>query len=122
MPQSGIVSDYGNYTNIQNLSGSEPPSVEGNLITFSAAPGSTFYYRGEMQNAKLPWVFHISYFLGGKQADAQSLIGAAGHLEIAIEAAANPEADPYFGKNYAAQITVSLNDKCCANVVSKRKS
>lgn len=118
VPQSGTIYDYGNYSEIQNLSGTGTPTVEGNLIAWTAEPGSTFYYRGTMENAQLPWNFSIRYFLDGRQVEAPELTGAEGHMEIVIEAEANSGADSYFGNNYAAQISVPLQEKYCKNVVS----
>jgi putative membrane protein len=116
--QSGTIYDYGNYSEIRNLSGTGTPTVEGNLIVWTAEPGSTFYYRGTMKNAQLPWNFSIRYYLDGKQAKATELIGAEGRLEIVIEAEASSAADSYFGNNYAAQISVPLEEASCKNVIS----
>lgn len=118
VPQSGVVCDYGNYTKITNLSGDETPVVQNNLITWRATPGSTFYYRGEMEKAQLPWNFSVGYTLNGSTIDAPSLVGADGHLIITVEATANGAADSYFGNNYAAQITISLKEQNCKNVAS----
>lgn len=118
VPQNGKIYDYGTYSDIQNLSGTGTPTVEDGLIQWNAQPGTTFYYRGTMENAQLPWNFRIRYYLDGKPVEAPALIGAEGRMEIVIEAEANGAADDYFGTNYAAQISVPLKEEYCKNVIS----
>ena len=43
--EGGNITDYGVYTSIQNLSGSEEPVTDGDQISWNAPAGSPFYYQ-----------------------------------------------------------------------------
>ena len=112
------IMDYGNYSNIKNLSSDEKPTEKNGFIEFNVDPNEqNFYYQGEMKNANLPWNFKVTYTLNGKKVPAKKLAGASGIIGISLEADTNDAADTYFKENYLAQITATFDSEKCKNIV-----
>ena len=108
----GIVEDFGDYTNLKNLSSTEPIAKTDKGIQVASDVGK-FYYQGDLNKAQLPWIFDISYMLDGKPAEVATLAGKAGKLEIKIKTKKNPKADQSFYEYYLLQISLLLDmDKC----------
>lgn len=115
----GDYSDYGHYTDIKNLSTLTVPEVNGDKVTFpdqDVAGG--LYYQGTMQG-ELPFTFGFKYYLDGKEVQARDLAGASGHLKIEISGNINEKCDERVREGYMAQITLALNLKLSANIVSE---
>lgn len=111
------ILDYGNYTEIKNLTTTAKPKVNHNYIEWELpADREEFYYQGKVQNAQLPWNFAIHYYLDGAEVPAERLINASGNLKITLDAESNPYADPYFSDNYMAQIEVAFDTEKCKNI------
>jgi len=116
---SSKILDYGNYTNIKNLSSIEKPKIKNGFIEWNVDKNAdTFYYQGEIQNVNLPWKFNITYKLDGKEVSGDKLIGASGNFEIKIEVTANENVSTYFSDNYMAQISASFDMEKCKNIVA----
>ena len=63
------VKDYGNYTDIINLSTVDAPVLAEDEVTFnltSNADLKRFYYQGTLANPVNPWVIDIKYTLDGQ--------------------------------------------------------
>ncbi|MBM7578016.1 YhgE/Pip domain-containing protein [Jeotgalibacillus terrae] len=104
----GEMTDFGDYTSVQNLTDLTPLEQDGEQITFTAQE-EEFYYQGNMDNKALPWDFDISYSLNGESTDADSLIGENGQLEIQIDSSKNTEGEERFFNNYMVQITMTFD-------------
>lgn len=79
------IIDYGVYENIENLSSSVRPAVEGEKIVFkSEGDDSIFYYRGELKHAEIPWDIEIKYYLDGKEVAPEVFVESEGDFEMKI--------------------------------------
>jgi len=118
--EGGAITDYGDYTEIRNLTNSEKISQDGQKITINAGPGK-FYYQGTLTGRKLPWDIEIKYFLDGREIAGQELAGKNGALEIRISVKENQEEawreiNEEFFKNFALQISLTLDSRLCSNI------
>src|SRR5690625_4113838 len=108
MTEPGEIVDYGDYTNIRNLTDlSAIDQLSENEVHFQADE-EEFYYQGELTRQVLPWDISIHYLLDGKEIEADDLAGQTGTLEIQITTAQNEAVDPLFFENYLMQISVSF--------------
>ncbi|MBS3680866.1 YhgE/Pip domain-containing protein [Ornithinibacillus massiliensis] len=113
--KAGMITDYGTYTSLRNLSDIQELNKQGDAVTFSASEGK-FYYQGNINDAALPWDITISYFLDGKEISPEDLAGEDGHVTIRIETAINESMNPVFMENYLLQISVPLNTEIFTNI------
>lgn len=118
LSSEGNIIDYGNYTNVSNLTTTEPITLENDMISVKA-PKGRFYYQGDLAEFQLPWCISITYELNGKEVPPESLAGASGHLTLLTDIQKNPAGDSAFFENYALQITVTLNAELCQNIKSE---
>jgi putative membrane protein len=114
----GPVTDYGDYSKIVNLTDTRKIRQTGDMISADAGAGK-LYYQGTLNSGDLPWSIKISYKLDGKEIKASELAGGSGALELHIEIAQNPKANPVFFDNYALQISLQLDTALCENIVSE---
>ena len=112
------ITDYGNYTKVQNLTNMEALNQDGNEITFHAEEGK-FYYQGDMVNAELPWDFTITYKLDGNEMTPEELAGETGSLEIIIDTKKNARVDSRYYDNYLLQINLSLEGETTRKIVAE---
>ncbi len=95
----GEITDYGNYTKVENMSTSDAPVLGDGSVTWNLPQDQTgrFYYKCTMDNDQvvLPWDFDVSYKLNGVPTDGDKLAGASGLIEINIKAAPNDNANLY---------------------------
>ncbi len=116
-PNEGIYTDYGHYTEIKNLSGSEQPQIDGTKVTWQLpASDGGFYYEGILKESELPFIFSMVYSLDGKQVDARDLMGQSGRIKIDIKITSNQMSNPYFVDNYLAQVQLPLSLDKCSNI------
>lgn len=104
----GTVFDYGEYTQVKNLSNLE--SIEyskGKVSGHATEEGLS--YQGDLVSKNLPWDILISYTLDGKEIDASDLPGKSGALEVSIHTFRNPEVNKTYYENYVLQISVTLS-------------
>lgn len=113
--KSNAITDYGNYTDIRNMTSSEKLNQEADKITTSTT-SNKFYYQGTLEKKELPWNIAIKYFLDGKEISGNELAGKKGKLEISLSVKQNDKVNSTFFKNYALQITLSLDNKLCSNI------
>lgn len=124
----GTIIDYGDYTNVRNLSNlSDIKQTDGNKVRFKAEKGDDdFYYQGDIDSQPLPWDIDISYKLDGKEVAPDQLAGKNGSLELQIKTSGNDDADPAFFENYMMQISLTLDpvnfEKIQAPDANKAKS
>lgn len=116
-PASGVYTDFGSYSDIQNLTDSQTPVVEGDAVSFTLEESEKgFYYQGTPVSGELPFTYEFLYSLNGKSIDPQDLIGQSGKVEITILVHPNPNAKPYFAENYLSQIQLPLNLDICSKI------
>lgn len=105
----GKLLDYGNYSNVRNLTNlSELDFDESGRIQFEADE-KEFYYQGELKSKRLPWDISITYLLNGKKVKPENLAGESGTLEIQITTAENEQVDHSFFENYMLQISLTFD-------------
>ncbi|HJJ39024.1 MAG TPA: hypothetical protein O0X42_02695, partial [Methanocorpusculum sp.] len=125
-PEEPVIVDYGDYSSVKNLVTTEPIIKTGTdeytiyLNPVVPADGK-LYYQGNMRDAVIPWSIDVSFFLNGEEKTADEIAGAAGHVTVVINIAANPAYGPdnSFYKNYALTVTILLDANKCLNIVSK---
>ena len=111
----GKIIDYGNYSEISNMTTAEKLSQSGDKITIDTK-AEKFYYQGTMERKELPWDIAIKYYLDGKEISGNDIAGKSGEVEIAISIRENTNiSKPYFA-NYALQISLSLDNKLFSNI------
>lgn len=118
LDEDGQIVDYGNYTAVRNLSTSGEIEVINNQIIMNAEKGR-FEYQGTLNNTAIPWDVEIRYYLDGTELPAESLAGQSGALEVVISIARNPDGNSAFFENYALQISLTLDNDVCKNIVSE---
>ncbi|KUO62900.1 MAG: hypothetical protein APF84_13130 [Gracilibacter sp. BRH_c7a] len=111
----GKITDYGNYTEIRNLTTSEKLNQNGDLITIDTA-ADKLYYQGTLESKELPWKIAIQYKLDGKEISGAKLAGQSGALQIAISVTPNAKVNRSFYDNYALQISLQLDSKRSENI------
>jgi hypothetical protein len=79
--QAGPVVDYGGYLSVKNLTNTDELSLRGDTVAANA-PAGDFYYQGALQDARLPWLIDVSYFLHGKEVPPAEMAGITGQAEI----------------------------------------
>ncbi|HHW31537.1 MAG TPA: hypothetical protein GXX20_07695 [Clostridiaceae bacterium] len=111
----GEIVDYGNYSDIRNMTTAEELNKEGDKITINTR-AERFYYQGTLESKELPWHIAIKYYLDGKEIPGEELGGKSGTLKIGMSVKQNEKVNPIFFDNYAMQITFSLDTKLCKNI------
>lgn len=115
MTEPGHITDYGPYDKVTNLSTTDSITLRDDTVELDA-PKGRFYYQGDLDSVELPWLITVTYLLDGKAVAAKDLAGAEGHLEIRLSIRDNEKVDPVFVKNYALQITLTLDTGRCASI------
>ncbi len=116
--KSGSIIDYGNYSQVKNLTVSEPIGILGDAVTLFAKEGD-FYYQGNMDSKKLPWSFDISYELDGVATTSQELAGRTGALGIRIKTMRNDAIRTDFFEHYMLQISITLASEKSRNIIAE---
>ncbi|MGN0703499.1 MAG: hypothetical protein ACI4LD_02965 [Lentihominibacter sp.] len=113
--RSGRLSDYGDYTELLNMSSTDEIKTEGDKI-YVDTDEAPFYYEGVMDDPQLPWKVNIGYRLDGARCEPEKLAGKSGALEISIKIIQNRSCDSVFYENYALQISLTLDGNFCRNI------
>lgn len=111
----GNITDYGNYSDIRNMTSSEKINQNDSQITINTT-ADKFYYQGTLENKELPWSISIKYFLDGNEISGSSLAGKSGKLTISMSIKPNNKINSTFFNNYALQIALLLDNKLCSNI------
>ena len=112
------IVDYGNYSEVNNLSNTLELKQEEDRLSIDVEPG-TFYYKGTLEEQQLPWDFTIEYYLDGKKLSADEIAGKSGELEIRITSKQNNKIDSTFYDNYLLQITTTFGADTSKNIKSE---
>lgn len=106
------ITDYGVYDQVNNLTDSTAPTTQDGRIVFQfdQDPGH-FYFEGKTQQPfeQLPWTLAVHYSLNGLPAKAEDLAGAAGVVEITVDAIPNENASTYAKNNYTLEAMAIFN-------------
>lgn len=111
--------DYGEYTDVINMSGHTQPQQEKGKVTWDLSQsGNRFYYQGTMDKEKveLPWNFDVTYKLNGRETKAEELAGASGLIEIHVKAEPNEKADLYYRNNMMLSVLIPADLSKCYSV------
>ncbi|EHO47928.1 hypothetical protein HMPREF9099_03156 [Lachnospiraceae bacterium oral taxon 082 str. F0431] len=95
-------SDYGDYSNVINMTSDNAPKLDANQVSFSSLDSSKkFYYEvtPKSNDLELPWNFDVSYKLNGIPTKAENLAGASGMIEININAKPVKTKSDYLNNN-----------------------
>lgn len=110
--------DYGDYTNVVNLSTSDILNYANGLLDMNVSDiDRKFYYQGNVSSNEIPWNIDINYTLDGKSISVEDLAGKNGKLEISIDINKNENIDEIFFNNYALQISLNLDMDKCKNII-----
>lgn len=108
--KQGLLSDFGVYSSVKNLTNVEKISNEDSKISAYSDEGK-FYYQGDLESKKLPWNFDIKYTVDGKTVEPDNLAGDSGNLEISIKTEKNDNISEEYYEKYMLQITVTLDSE-----------
>lgn len=114
----GAVTDYGNYSDLRNMTTSEVLSRNGDQITISTK-ADKLYYQGTLESKELPWVIAIKYYLDGKEISGRDIAGKTGKVNITISVKENASINRTYYDNYALQIALSLDNKLFSNITTE---
>lgn len=114
----GLITDYGSYTAVKNLTNTAPLLSGADEVTVEASLGR-FYYQGIPASLSLPWDISISYLLDGKEHLPAELAGKDGQLEIIISSGPTSSVDAAYYDNYLLQISVTLDAAKYVNISAK---
>lgn len=104
--------DYGVYDKLVNMTDKTEPQVGEGCVTWQLPEeNKRFYYQGTMPEGsmELPWSFDVSYKLNGVSADAASLAGASGLVELNVKAVPNPKARAYYRNNMILSVVIPVD-------------
>ena len=118
---SGLVTDYGSYKTVNNLTTTEEIKQSGDIVTIKTAQDK-LYYEGTLEGAQLPWNFDISYLLDGKEMSAEDIAGKSGRAEITIDVKQNAAVQSSFFESMTLQITLTLDTAVCSNITAEGAS
>ncbi|MDK2808254.1 MAG: putative rane protein [Clostridiales bacterium] len=111
----GIVTDYGDYSSVLNLSNTASLTQSGDAVTFEAQKG-TFYYQGNLTNTNLPWQVSIDYSLDGQSISPLELAGKSGKVTIHLTTKKNRSITEDFYDNYLLQASFTLDNAVFSDI------
>ena len=102
------LTDYGDYQEVIQLTGSVPPVLSGTTVSIAEAEGP-YYYQGNLRSRELPWFFEMTWRLDGEIMYPERLSGVSGELELEISVKRNDQVDASFFDHYALQISIPID-------------
>ena len=115
--KAGEYTDYGNYSQILNLSGVDSPSIHGDEIIWEAV-GDVLYYQGNLEQGELPFTFSLEYTLDSNPISPSEAVGKSGAIAIALKIEPNPRSKAYFRENYVAQIQIPIDLEAVSDLLA----
>lgn len=113
-----MITDYGDYESLRNLSNTKDLIIQDKKITGSA-PKGRFYYQGNLASKDLPWKMEIGYKLDNQEIDPTELIGKSGNVAISIKVTQNEKVSKDFFEHYSMQISVNLDGDKFYNIIAE---
>ena len=114
----GVFTDRGAYSSVTNLTDLEPITMSDGTVTMQTIEDN-YYYQGYYASSDLPWRYEIEYRLNGTKITPEMLAGAAGSLEIRLTSSKNGAVDDTFYNNYMQQITITLDNEKCSDIIAE---
>ena len=105
-------SDYGDYSNVINMTSENAPKLDANQVSFASLDSSKkFYYEvtPKSNDVELPWAFDVSYKLNGVPVKAENLAGASGMVEINISAKPVKTKSDYLNNNMILMLGTNVD-------------
>ncbi|HHW93286.1 MAG TPA: hypothetical protein GX734_02180 [Clostridiaceae bacterium] len=102
------LTDYGDYEEVIQLTGSAPPVLSGTTVSIAEAEGP-YYYQGNLKSRELPWLFDMTWKLDGEVREPSTLSGVSGELEFEMSVKSNEKIDADFFNQYALQISIPID-------------
>lgn len=102
------LTDYGDYEEVIQLTGSVPPVLSGTTVSIAEAEGP-YYYQGNLRSRELPWFFEMTWRLDGETIYPERLSGVSGELELEMSVKRNDQVDADFFDHYALQISIPID-------------
>ncbi|HHT24214.1 MAG TPA: hypothetical protein GXZ76_01675 [Clostridiaceae bacterium] len=117
---AGELTDYGDYSSIQNLTMYGNVNQDADKIEINKG-SENFYYKGKLKSDQLPWIFSFTHKLDGQIIEPADLSGASGKWELEINVKPNSEISDVNGENVWAknsliQISLTLADSVAENI------
>ncbi|MDO4167411.1 MAG: hypothetical protein Q4D32_08405 [Eubacteriales bacterium] len=111
------ITDYGNYTNVKNLTTTDEIQYENGKISIHTN-ADKLYYQGDLDVEKtdLPWNIDIRYFMDGTEFSANEIAGMSGFLKIILSITRNESCEHSFWEGYALQAVMTLDSSVCQNI------
>ena len=106
------ISDYGDYSEVKNMTSDIAPQISTTGVTFDGLDGKgRFYYQVTPKSLeeKLPWTVDISYKLNGVPAQAENLAGASGMVEIDIHITPVQDTADYLKNNMLLTVATTID-------------
>lgn len=108
-----VLTDYGKYDTVTNLTDSRAPKIENGKVTFDFAGDipDKFYFEGKTAQPyqDFPWKLDLSYRLNGVPTQAEKLAGKSGVVEIVLKATPNDKAAEYSRNNLVLTAVSAFN-------------
>ena len=117
LAQAGKIVDYGAYTTLRNMTGTQPIEYKNNVLRVDAAAGK-HYYEGKLQSTVIPWNIDIRYFVNGKEYSPEQVAGKSGALKITVDITRNEQYQGNFYDSLALQVSLTLDTAKCRNIVA----
>lgn len=114
-PAGGAITDYGIYSDLKNLTGTETIQTNGDKIQIDGGENA-LRYQGTLIDGTLPWDIAVTYTLDGREITADQLAGKSGALQIHLTVKPGDSSLSSFYSNYALQTTVSLDTALCTSI------
>lgn len=118
LSQDGTILDYGDYSELRNMTTTDPIAYSDDTVRIQAKAGK-LYYEGRLTECAMPWNISIRYFMDGTEYPAEEIAGKSGRLEIRLSVAQNPDCDSAFFDGYALQASITLNTELAANITAE---
>lgn len=116
--EGGEITDYGSYSEIRNMTSTEPMTVDGDKITINTT-ADKLYYQGKLYSKDIPWSIKVQYFLDGAELTGPELAGKSGELRIAVLVSQNPAVNPDFYDGFALQVSFTMDTMLCDNITAE---
>lgn len=111
--------DYGTYEKVVNMTDKTEPVLGDGTVTWSLSEDRNRYYYQctmDVSETELPWTFDVSYKRNGVPADADTLAGASGLIEISVKAEPNEKAEEYYRNNMVLSVVMPVDMEKCYSV------
>lgn len=108
-----VLTDYGKYDSVTNLTDRREAKIENGKVTFDFAEDipDKFYFEGKTAQPyrDFPWTLELSYRLNGVPTRAEDLAGKSGTVEIVLKATPNDKATEYSKNNLVLTAVSAFN-------------